>query len=112
MGNAFEYMGDDGPVKDAFKMRNPWNIVTPPGYSTLYLDPFLFQNKFFATWQGIIDTDTFNSNMDNAQIIFLLPTCFLTFAISAFFCFFADQFFFDLHIENMKFLINKFPFSV
>ena len=70
MGNAFEYMGDDGPVKDAFKMRNPWNIVTPPGYSTLYLDPFQFQNKFFATWQGIIDTDTFNSNMDNAQIIF------------------------------------------
>ena len=70
MGNAFEYMGEDELVRDAFKMRNPWNVVTPPIYSTLYLDPFLFQNKFFATWQGVIDTDTFNSNMDNAQIIF------------------------------------------
>jgi len=70
MGNAFEYMGTHGPVNDAFKMRNPWNIVTPSGYSCFYLDPFLFQNQYFATWQGIIDTDTFNSNMDNAQIIF------------------------------------------
>ena len=68
--NAFEYMGAEGPVKDAFKMKNPWNIVTPKGYSCMYLDPFLHQNKHFATWQGIIDTDTFNKNMDNAQIIF------------------------------------------
>ena len=70
MCNAFHYLGEDGPIKDAFKMSNPWNITTPSGYSCLYLDPFLFQNKFFATWQGIIDTDTFNKNMDNAQIIF------------------------------------------
>ena len=65
-----QYFGTDAPIKDAFKMRNPWNIVTPAGYSCFYLDPFLFQNKFFATWQGIIDTDKFNANMDNAQIIF------------------------------------------
>ena len=68
--NAFEFLGSDGPVKDAFKMRNPWGITTPKGYSTFYLDPFLFQNKYFATWQGIIDTDAFNKNVDNAQIIF------------------------------------------
>jgi len=68
--NAFDYFGDDGPVKDAFKMRNPWNIITPEGYSCLYLDPFLFQNRYFATWQGIIDTDKFNVNQDNSQIIF------------------------------------------
>jgi hypothetical protein len=71
MGHAFQYLHDDeAPVRGAFKMRNPWNITTPPGYSCLYLDPFLFQNKFFATWQGIIDTDKFNANYDNAQIIF------------------------------------------
>ena len=71
MGYAFQYLhDDDAPVKGAFKMRNPWNIKTPPGYSTFYLDPFLFQNKYFATWQGVIDTDTFNTNYDNAQIIF------------------------------------------
>jgi|TARA_B110000483_G_C18102084_1_gene506221 hypothetical protein len=69
-GNAFSYLGEDGPIKDAFKMRNAWNIITPEGYSCMYLDPFLFQNKYFATWQGIIDTDTFNVNQDNSQIIF------------------------------------------
>ena len=40
------------------------------GYSTLFLDPFLQANKFFSVWQGIIDTDTFNVNQDNAQMIF------------------------------------------
>lgn len=68
--DAFEYLGEDKPIKDAFKMRNPWNIKTPEGYSCFYLDPFLFQNNHFACWQGIIDTDTFNVGMDNAQIIF------------------------------------------
>ena len=70
-GNAFEPEKGDGiPVKDAFKFRNPWNIKTPEGYSTLYLDPFLHQNNFFSVWPGIIDTDKFNLKMDNAQIIF------------------------------------------
>ena len=70
--NAFDYLKDNefGHVKDAFKCRNPWNIITPKGYSCYYLDPFLFQNEFFATWQGIIDTDEFNVNQDNSQIIF------------------------------------------
>ena len=68
--DAFEYLGKGSQIKDAFKMRNAWNVKTPPGYSCFYLDPFLFQNKYFATWQGIIDTDTFNVGMDNAQIIF------------------------------------------
>ena len=69
-GHSFSYLGEDGPVKDAFKMRNAWNIITPPGYSCFYLDPFLFQNNHFATWQGVIDTDDFNVNQDNSQIIF------------------------------------------
>lgn len=71
MHDAFSYMGtDEAPIKDAFKMSNPWSIATPPGYSCFYLDPFLFQNNYFATWQGIIDTDRFNVNKDNSQIIF------------------------------------------
>jgi len=70
-GHHFTYLHeDDAPTRDAFKMKAPWNIITPPGYSCLYLDPFLFQNKYFATWQGMIDTDAFNVNMDNSQIIF------------------------------------------
>lgn len=71
MHDAFTYMGsEEAPRKDAFKMSNPWCISTPPGYSCFYLDPFLFQNNFFAAWQGIIDTDKFNVNKDNSQIIF------------------------------------------
>ena len=68
--HAFDYLGGDNPVRDAFKMRSAWNIKTPPGYSCFYVDPFLHQNKFFSTWHGIIDTDTFNNNYDNSQIIF------------------------------------------
>ena len=43
--DSFEYMGEEGPVKDAFKMGNFWNITTPPGYSVFFIDPILFQNK-------------------------------------------------------------------
>ena len=68
--HSFSYLGEEGPIKDAFKMRNAWNIITPKGYSCFYLDPFLFQNNHFATWQGVIDTDDFNINQDNSQIIF------------------------------------------
>ncbi len=70
MHDAFNYMSTmDAPIKDAFKMSNAWCITTPPGYSCFYLDPFLFQNDYFATFQGIIDTDKFNVNKDNSQII-------------------------------------------
>ena len=69
--NAFDYLKNGkGHVKDAFKMRNAWNIITPTDYSCFYLDPFLFQNDYFAVWQGVIDTDKFNTNLDNSQIIF------------------------------------------
>ena len=68
--DSITYDGADGTVNDAFKITNFWNIKTPPGYSVLFLDPFLFENKFFSCWQGVIDTDKFNVNMDNAQCIF------------------------------------------
>lgn len=68
--DSIEYMGADSPVKDAFKISSRWNMKTPEGYSVLFLDPFMFSNKFFACWQGVIDTDRFSINMDNAQIIF------------------------------------------
>mgnify|MGYP001204628187 CR=1 FL=1 len=70
LADYISYMGDDAPVHDAFKVSSYWNMKTPPGYSVLFLDPFLFQNRFFACWQGVIDTDKFNVNLDNAQIIF------------------------------------------
>ena len=70
--NAFEYIKMVSLVmlKMHLSVEILWNIITPKGYSTYYVDPFLFQNKYFATWQGIIDTDEFNVNQDNSQIIF------------------------------------------
>jgi len=61
--------GSDNTPHDAFKFRVSWMVTTPPGYSAFYLDPFLFQNKYFRTWQGIMDTDMFNNNTDNSQVI-------------------------------------------
>lgn len=75
----FEFLNDK-PIKDAFKFRMPWNIILPKGYSMFYTDPFLFQNRHFAVWPGIIDGDTFNKNMDNAQLI-LYPRTTTSFVI-------------------------------
>jgi hypothetical protein len=72
MNDNFSFLKGDGSDEnphDAFKFRVPWSVVTPPGYSCLYLDPFLHQNKYFRTWQGTMDTDMFNTLTDNTQII-------------------------------------------
>ena len=70
MGYAFQYLHDeDAPVKGAFKMRNPWNIKTPPMLFNMHLDPFYFKTNTLQ-YCKVIDTDTFNTNYDNAQIIF------------------------------------------
>ena len=42
---------DEHPIKDAFKFKMPWNTVLPEGYSMFYFDPFLFQNKWFSTFE-------------------------------------------------------------
>ena len=76
--DSIEYMGADGPVKDAFKISSNWNMITPEGYSVLFLDPFMFSNKYFACWQGVIDSDRFNINMDNYFLnnLFINNGCF------------------------------------
>lgn len=35
----------------------------------MFLDPFLFSNRHWQTWQGIIDADTFSTNTDTTQVI-------------------------------------------
>ena len=82
MGDNFSFHRSDGVEKgyDAFKFRVPWYVTTQPGYSALYLDPFLHQNKYFRTWQGLMDTDMFNTTTDNGQII-MYPTVDKSFTI-------------------------------
>lgn len=77
MGENFTHLKPDGTGSrpyDAFKFRVPWSVMTPPGYSCLYLDPFLHQNKYYRTWQGMMDTDMFNTGTDSTQII-MYPMC-------------------------------------
>lgn len=54
---------------DAVKIKIPWGLKTPLGYSTMYLDPWLFQNRSWQTWQGIIDTDTYTGGDLNGLVI-------------------------------------------
>lgn len=55
--------------KMAFKFKIDFLIETPKGTSCYYLDPFLFDNPYFTTWQGVIDTDKFNQLTTNNMII-------------------------------------------
>ena len=42
-----------------YKIFNPWIIKTPPGYSTLFLPPMNNTDDRFSIIPGIVDTDTF-----------------------------------------------------
>ena len=56
--------------KMQFKFKMDFLIETPKGTSCYYLDPFLFDNPYFSTWQGVIDTDKFNQITTNNNLIF------------------------------------------
>jgi hypothetical protein len=51
----------DAPV---IKFLNPWIIVTPPGYSTLFLPPLNQEANAFRVLAGVVDTDTFYSQVN------------------------------------------------
>ena len=46
----------DAPV---IKFMNPWIVITPPGYSTLFVPPMNQEPMPFNVLSGIVDTDTF-----------------------------------------------------
>ena len=45
------------------KWINPWSIETPKGYSCLFVPPFHRKNPFVVL-EGIVDTDTYKSNVN------------------------------------------------
>lgn len=61
--------GSSWDDKMCFKFKMDFLIETPKGTSCYYLDPFLFDNPNFTTWQGVIDTDNFNQLTTNNMII-------------------------------------------
>lgn len=45
------------------KFHNYWTVVTPPGWSCLFIDPLNRPNGVFETVSGIVDTDTYASEI-------------------------------------------------
>lgn len=43
------------------KFHNYWTIITPPGWSCLFIDPLNRPNGVFEVVAGIVDTDTYRS---------------------------------------------------
>ena len=46
--------------KDAVKFTSPWFFWTPPGWSTLFLQPQLHPNNDYTLLPGIVETDSFH----------------------------------------------------
>jgi hypothetical protein len=53
-----------GSRKNYFKIRNPWLIKTPPGYSCLILQPFYTFESRYQLMPGIVDTDLHDIPVD------------------------------------------------
>jgi hypothetical protein len=45
--------------ENARKFMSPWQIITPPGYSCLFVNPMHNANKDFTILEGIVDTDQY-----------------------------------------------------
>lgn len=45
----------------AFKYMHGWNIITPPGYSTLFIHPPAYESLPIKAIPGIVDTDILDS---------------------------------------------------
>lgn len=41
------------------KIKNPWTIITPPGYSCLFVSPLNNSDDRFTILPGIVDTDKY-----------------------------------------------------
>jgi hypothetical protein len=51
------------------KIMNPWTIITPPGYSTLFLPPLNNNDDRFSIIPGIVDTDQYTLEVNFPFIV-------------------------------------------
>ena len=51
------------------KILNPWVIKTPPGYSCLFVPPLNNEDDRFSIIPGIVDTDTYNMEINFPIIV-------------------------------------------
>jgi len=50
----------DGAKHHYIKFMNSWIVTTPPGYSSLFIQPLSIGNSKFVLFPGIVDTDKFD----------------------------------------------------
>jgi hypothetical protein len=65
-GSPFSEMNKNLPI---YKFLNPWIIKTPPGYSCLFLPPLNNSDDRFSIIPGIVDTDTFQQEINFPMLI-------------------------------------------
>jgi len=47
-----------------YKWINPWQIITPPGYSCLFVAPFNRPEQPFECFSAIVDTDSYTNTIN------------------------------------------------
>ena len=58
---AFQVAGNPKEPRPPCKFHNYWTIITPPGWSCLFIPPANRPHPVFETISGIVDTDTYRS---------------------------------------------------
>lgn len=53
--------GNPKAPRAACKFHNHWTILTPPGWSCLFVDPLNRPNNVFEIIAGVVDTDTYGA---------------------------------------------------
>jgi hypothetical protein len=61
LGASFLKQNKNNPL---LKVINPWTIKTPKGYSCLFIPPLNNKDDRFEILSGIVDTDSFNSEVN------------------------------------------------
>jgi hypothetical protein len=58
---AHQVRGNPWGDRPPRKFHNYWTIVTPPGWSCLFINPMNRPNGIFEVISGVVDTDTYRS---------------------------------------------------
>jgi hypothetical protein len=60
---AHQVRGNPWGNRPPQKFHNYWTIVTPPGWSCLFINPMNRPNGVFEVISGVVDTDTYRSTI-------------------------------------------------
>jgi len=58
---AHQVRGNPWGDRAACKFHNFWTVVTPPGWSCLFVDPLNRPNGLFEVLAGVVDTDSYRA---------------------------------------------------